>query len=401
MATYPVTHINSEMRGAPIINGNTRGNLIAAIDAWRLGFGQVTAISVTVSNGVATATLQPSQGFDLHTVIEVAGVTTPAALNGKSRVAEVSADKTVIKFPTDAPNGTATGTITIKVAGSGWDKPFSAANKAVYRSADPLGARHFYRIDETGTPAMARVRGFENMTTVDAGTGLYPTNAQINGGGYWVKSTMSDATPVRYDIVGDARFVLVAIALGYAQSSSYTGGIVRGFGDPLALSPAGDPFGACVSCNLEAPASSFQYGGFTGPTSTGSGAVYAARARSATGTARDLAVTPFVGAINGGMSGNDATLGELANQIDGRMKLSQLFLREGAGSSTSEPRSVVPGLLHVPHRGVASLVQPRDFLIGTGAFDGRILMATHVVLYPGASPDVNFIDLTGPWRVPA
>ena len=31
MATYPITHINSEMRGAPIIAGNARGNLIAVI----------------------------------------------------------------------------------------------------------------------------------------------------------------------------------------------------------------------------------------------------------------------------------------------------------------------------------------------------------------------------------
>ena len=308
MATYPVTHINSEMRGAPIITGNTRGNLIAAIDAWRLGFGQVTAIGVTVSGGVATATLQPSQGFDLHTVIEVAGATTPAALNGKSRVIEVNGDKTVIKFPTDAANGTATGTITIKVAGSGWDKPFSAANKGVYRSADVLGARHFYRIDESGGATnLARARGFENMTTVDAGTGLYPTNAQINGGGYWVKSYQADAVPIRYDIIGDSRFVMIAIAYGYSASSAYTGTVIRGFGDPIAVNPAGDTYGACISCNQYSTSVDPQYGGFNGPSSVGAGAIYAARARSATGTARDQGTKSFIG-TQGGFSGDDAFL---------------------------------------------------------------------------------------------
>lgn len=398
MATYPVTHINSEMRGAPIINGNTRGNLIAAIDAWRMGFGQVTAISVTVSNGVATATLQPSQGFDLHTVIEVAGVTTPAALNGKSRVAEVSADKTVIKFPTDAPNGTATGTITIKVAGSGWDKPFSAANKAVYRSADPLGSRHFYRIDETGTPAMARVRGFENMTTVDAGTGLYPTNAQINGGGYWSKSGAADATPVRYDIIGDSRFVMIAIAFGYSLAPEYWGEVIRGFGDPLAINPAGDVFSSCLSCNQDPSPTDAQYGGFNGPVAVGAGAIYAARSRSATGTSRDQGLKAFVG-NQVSNSGEDPFFGALTDQIDGRLKFSQSFLYDdSANSSNPVPRAVVPGILHVPVSGLAAAVQPRDYVIGTEALEGRILMALPVVYQLGGQLGVNFVDLSGPWR---
>ncbi len=399
MATYPVTHINSEMRGAPIITGNTRGNLIAAIDAWRLGFGQVTAIGVTISGGVATATLQPSQGFDLHTVIEVAGATTPAALNGKSRVIEVNGDKTVIKFPTDAANGTATGTITLKVAGSGWDKPFSAANKAVYRSPDVLGSRHFYRIDESGGATnLARARGFENMTTVDAGTGLYPTNAQINGGGYWVKSYQADAVPVRYDIIGDSRFVMIAIASAFSLGPDYKGTVFRGFGDPIAINPAGDVYSACISCSTYTSSTDSQYGGFNGPVSLGAGAIYAARSRAATGTSRDLGVKAFVGTVSG-YSGEDGFLGALSDQPDGVMKLSQTFLFDDSGqASYTTPRAVVPGLLYVPHSGVVAAVQARDYLMGTEALDGRILMALPVSISPGSYSGVHFVDLTGPWR---
>ncbi len=397
MATYPITHINSEMRGAPIIAGNARGNLIAAIDAWCTGFGLVTAIKVTVAAGVATAELQPGQGFDLHTVIEVAGAT-PAALNGKSRVIEVVGGKD-IKFPTMAPDGIATGTITIKVAGSGWTKAFTAANKAVYRSADVLGARHFYRIDESGgVTNMARVRGFENMTTVDAGTGLYPTNAQINGGGYWAKSYSADAIPVRYDIIGDSRFVMIAIASSVSQWPEYKGAALRGFGDPLPFNPAGDVFSACISCNQYTTGSDAQYGGFGGPVSAGAGAIYAARSRAATGTARDMGLKPFVGYSIGGNSGDDATLGALLDQPDGRMKLSQLFMFDDSASGSAAPRSIVPGLLHVPHTGLAAAVQPRDYLIGTEALEGRILMALPTALQAGGTTYMNFVDLTGPWR---
>lgn len=399
MATYPVTHINSEMRGAPIITGNARGNLIAAIDAWRLGFGQVTTIGVTVSGGVATATLQPSQGFDLHTVIEVAGATTPAALNGKSRVIEVNGDKTVIKFPTDAPNGTATGTITIKVAGSGWDKPFSAANKGVYRSADVLGARHFYRIDESGgVTNMARARGFENMTTVDAGTGLYPTNTQANGGGYWPKSSQANASPIRYDIVGDSRFVYISMAPGMGDLVDYNSGILRGFGDPIALNPAGDPFAACISCNQTSGASDAQLGAFDNYAQLGTGVVFSARSRAATGTAKDMGTRPFVGAV-GGFSGEDSTLGPFPDPVDGRLKFSQIFIHDDSVGNVYTPRAVLPGLLRVPQSGVLAAVQARDYVVGSGALEGRILMALRTSMYPqGYANAVSFVDLTGPWR---
>ena len=397
MATYPVTHINSEMRGAPIITGNTRGNLIAAIDAWRLGFGQVTAVSVTVTGGVATAVLQPDQGFDLHTVIEVAGAT-PAALNGKSRVTEVNAAKTEIKFPTDAPNGVATGTITIKVAGSGWNKPFSGASDAAYQSADPLSSKFLYRVTETGTVNMARLRGYETMTSLTAGTGLFPTNAQANGGGYWPKSYQADAVPVRYDIIGDSRFVMVGIAIGSSAYVDYKNVALRGFGDPIPLNPAGDAFAACLSCNQSTNATDAQYGTFGGPTSLGSGAIFAARARAGTGTSRDMSSRPYVGTA-GGTSGADGALGPFPDPVDGKIKLSQVFLYDDANATYPTARAVVPGLLYVPMSGVAAVIQPRDYLIGTGALEGRILMALPLSVSPTASQDgVGFVDLTGPWR---
>ena len=102
---YPVFYFHSDMRGAPVLNG-VRGTGIALLDAClNTGFGQVTANSVTVAGGIATASLQPGQGFSLHANIQVAGAT-PAALNGVSRVTE--ATETSIKFPTTAPDGAAT-----------------------------------------------------------------------------------------------------------------------------------------------------------------------------------------------------------------------------------------------------------------------------------------------------
>lgn len=384
----PVHYINESMRGAPQLSG-TRGTLIALLDAFLVtGFGQVTANGITVAGGVATASLQPGQGFSLHANVQVAGAT-PAALNGVSRVIE--ATETSIKFPTSAPDGVATGSITLKVAPVGWQKVYSAANKAVYRSTDVQGARHYLRVDETGTANLARVRGYEAMTTVDAGTGLYPTNTQINGGGYWSKSIQADSTPVMYDLSADSRFFKLRICpASFRDPTIYDAGCFRGFGDPVVLSPSGDVFASCLSCsNSNDPLG--LYGGFD----QGNGWQYAARAFTGTGTAVALNNMPFVGSSYY-HSGADPTMGNHPSPVDGVLRLSQRYLFEANGA----PRAVVPGLLHVPHTGLPSpSIQPRDYISGTGPLEGRVLVALPVSAYVDSGRQgMCFVDITGPWR---
>jgi hypothetical protein len=66
--------------------------------------------------------------------------------------------------------------ITIKQAGAGWSKPFSASTKAVFRPA--AGNRRFLRVvNAIGADTLAR--GYEDMTDVDTGTGPFPTVAQV------------------------------------------------------------------------------------------------------------------------------------------------------------------------------------------------------------------------------
>ncbi len=392
--SYPVHYINESMRGAPQLSG-TRGTLIALLDAFLVtGFGQVTANSVTVAGGVATASLQPSQGFSLHANVLIEGAT-PAALNGVSRVIE--ATETSIKFPTTAPDGAATGTITIKVAPVGWQKAYSAANKAVYRSTDVQGARHYLRVDETGTANLARVRAFESMTTIDAGTGLYPTNAQVNGGGYWPKSTQANASPVQYDLIADSRFFLLRVAPAYVDNPVYIAGCFRGFGDLLALKSAGDIFASCLSCGGANTASDqiSTSGGLEQPMAPGYGVAYAARSYTGVGTAIALDVKPYVGQ-SGYLSGADLTLGAHPSPIDGTLKFSQRFLHE----STTAPRAVMPGLLHVPQTNVLSSgIQPRDYIEGAGSLAGRMLIALPITAYAQSEPQgLSFVDITGPWR---
>lgn len=392
MTQPPVHYIHDAMRGAPVLSG-TRGSLIALLDAFLVtGFGQVTANSVTVAGGVATASLQPGEGFALHANVVVAGAT-PASLNGVSRVIEASA--TTIKFQTSAPDGLATGSITIRVAPVGWQKVFTAANKAVFRSSDVQGARHYLRIDETGTANMARVRGYEVMTTVDAGTGLYPTNTHVNGGGYWTKSVEASSAAVGYDLFADSRFVMLALRPGQVLGEIYKGATFRGFGDPVVLKPAGDPYASCISCS-DSAVFEYLYGGFEGQTSASFGSLYMARTLAGTGTGVRVDMRPYVGGMAPSGEDTAAGLGPFPSPVDGELKLSARYMFEPAGA----PRANIPGLLHIPQTGLlASSVQSRDFIEGAGPLAGRVLVAipTTTGVYSSVS-GVSLVDITGPWR---
>lgn len=228
MAAFPVKYINNAMRGAPVLNGQA-GTLIGVLDAFLLtGFGTVSALSVNVAGGIATAAVQAGNSFDKGCIVWVDGAT-PAALNGEQRV--LTASSTAITFFTTAPDGPATGTITIKVAPvGGWEKKYSGTNKAVYRSTDPQSSGFCLRVDDVGS-YRARVRGFEAMSDVDSGTGPFPTDAQIDGGGYWFKSMASSVAAVRYDLIADSRTIFLAVGARSHDDPSATASPLRGFGD--------------------------------------------------------------------------------------------------------------------------------------------------------------------------
>lgn len=394
---FPVKWIHSGMRGAPQISG-TAGTLIAAMDAFLLnGFGQVTALSVTVSGGIATATLNAGQSFDKHTVVLVEGTTTPAGLNGEARVLTTTSSS--ITWATSAPDGAATGVITIKVAPvGGWEKAFSASSVAVYRSTDPAGAKFCYRVEDAGT-TVARLRGFEAMTDANTGTGLFPTDAQISGGGYLQKSTAANTTAVYYHLVADSRTVLMALAPASAANATYLSAPVRGFGDMLPVAQGGDAWSAALSCTTTSTQTNSS--GAFDASSVSSQSIYMARVFGGAGGPTTATSLPAVGTVESGSSGNDGAFGALGASIDGRLWYGRRLLRNGA-TAAGPVRAEVPGLLHIPQSGVASSIPAGSVIDGAGEYAGRLLLATGNRNSGGSlatTPDgINLIDISGPWR---
>lgn len=380
----------STMPGAPVLT-RAAGSLIALLDALLVnGWGVQTATSVVVAGGVATATFATDHAAARHSVVLVVGVTGAlAGLNGEQKVTAVEPNK--IKWATTEADGTAAGTITIKMAGAGWTKPFSGTNLAAYKSASPAAHGQFLRIADT-TTEYARAVGYENMTAISTGTGLFPTTAQVSGGYYWGKNDETLGTnAVPWVFASDGRFFyLFAQACIYSTGGAGLSFTPMSFGDLVPESPSGDPYATVVTGAADA----YWWG-------TGPGYVYthytvdafvaAPRARSGVGTASRGVTLAELNLDNQGAGG---TPPQLPNPISGAIPMGRALYKD---TTTEFPRAAFPGLYWSPaicvelvtdHGTILDMPNGKSMLglfAGNGINDGSG--------YKGA-----FIDLIGPWR---
>lgn len=390
-----VKWFTSEMRGAPVINGNTPGCYINLLDTLLLptgGFGLSTALSVTVADGIATATLNAGQTFLPHAVVAVSGAT-PAALNGEARV--LTSSSTSITFATSAADGPATGTIVIKYAPVGhWEKVYQKTKTAVYQSTHPLSNGHCVRVDDTGN-TFARVRAYEGMTDVDTGVGPYPADAQMSGGGYWHKAPAASASVIRWKLFADGVVFYPSIAFYTGSNATYLASPLGGFGEPVSLRPSGDGYGCFLGVRGANPAAAA--GGLEGGVTSNlnNGAIFAPRAVSGVGSSQVLESRTYCG-DSIAISGADATLGPFPSEVDGQLKLSKRYLRQQGATA---PRAEIPGVRYIPQSGAATYLSDGDIVSGAGDLSGRKLMVVAASSSLVSAPNGAYVvDITGPWR---
>lgn len=203
---------------------------------------------------------------------------------------------------TSAPtlNGTAGSLITVldailvngygSQAAAGWAKEFSGTNKAAYRAA--TGNRMRLRVDDTGTQE-ARCIGYETMSDVDTGTGLFPTTVQLSGGMFMRKSNSADSTArpwICYASTTVFYFFSFAAQTVIGSTASTDGQIFFGDFDSYL---SGDVFNTMI-CGGSATGSVSSMGAQAASVTSGSTAVsgttglYAARAFTQIGTAIKL-----------------------------------------------------------------------------------------------------------------
>lgn len=367
------------MPGAPALRGQA-GSLIALLDAVLVdGWGSQTASTVTIADGVATATFASDHAAAVEAVVLVDGASTPAGLNGEQKVIAVEPNK--IKWATEEADGTATGTITVKMAPAGWAKVFTGTNLAVYKSADPQAHGQFLRVNDANTTA-ARVIAYENMTAVSTGTGPFPTNTQVSGGFYWGKSVTAGSFDIPWAIAADSR----AFYFNAAGTASYGGDYRSGggyfFGDLLPHSRSGDPFASLL---LGANASSWDTCGgqyiYTIDASTRA----MPRKHDGVGPAIQPDIQPYT-ALN---------LGPLPNTVNGRIAFAPLYARDT--SSQAGFRADLPGARLSLHYGTELALTTHQVFADAGS-RARINMFISSNMSSTSNFNSLAVDVTGPWR---
>lgn len=378
----------STMPGAPVLT-RAAGSLISLLDALCVdGWGLQTATSVVVSGGFATATFATDHAAAPHAVVLVAGVTgTLAGLNGEQKVTSVLANK--IKWATAEADGTAAGTITVKMAAAGWTKPFSGTNLAVYKSARSDANGQFLRVADT-TAGYARATGYETMTAVSTGTGLFPSAAQVNGGYYWGKTSMTSGTdPVPWAFASDGR-MLYLFTLTESSPSTPDYGVPFGmlFGDMVPVAASGDPFATLI------------FGVLTATDVTGYAVDYALnntspntlhatpRPSSGIGTSTRGLMMPLAGEATGAPN--------FPNPISGAISASEVYYQD---NNTLFRRARLPGILRSTGSYAENLAIPKFGVLG-GAGPQRAYLHVPASTYGGATTNFRavLVDLTGPWR---
>ena len=250
-------------------------------------------------------------------------------------------------------------------AAAGWAKSFSGTNKAAYRPG--AGTRMYLRIQDDG-PGIggareARATGYEVMTTVDAGTGPFPTAAQGVGGVAMVpvrKSDSLDNVPRPWIVFADSRTMYLLIQWG--STAVYN---TLHFGDFYSTA-TGDTY----NCSIVGKTSEVSTGAAITSESLDKLSVlnaavagsFAPRSYSGTGTSVTLS--------RHGDAKNSATvtvgIQSYPNTGDNGLYLSRITVGE---SALSNVRGSMRGLWHFCH--AAANINNLDTFSGTGALAGR------------------------------
>lgn len=241
MSGTTVMLLRSTDTGAPRLSG-TAGDITTLLDACLVnGYNSRTLTSITRSGTTATATFN-AHGYaaDGLSKIQISGAN-ETEYNGTFTITNVTTN-TFDFTVTGTPATPATGTITSVVAPLGWGKSFSGTNLAAYRSNEGTSTRLYLRVDDTGTTT-ARARGYETMTDVNTGTGLFPTDIALSGGLWISKSDLATTAARKWVLVGDG----FEFHFFYVCNSTSFDNIYRQFhfGDP-ASEMASDPYGCLI-----------------------------------------------------------------------------------------------------------------------------------------------------------
>lgn len=380
---------DSAMTGASVLSGSA-GALRSVLKACLVdGFGAGSVATLTVSAGIATATFPGAHPYRVGTVSQFAGAT-PAGLNGQKRILSI-ATNSVTFDATGVADGTATGTITHKVAAAGWQELFAGTltNVLCVKPTVPEATACVLRVADTGT-TNARVRAFESMTDASTGTGPTPLDSQLSGGLFWPKSNAANTTAQPWYLVADARGFYLAVAPAGDDRHTLL------FAGDIASLKSGDAYGYLLTGNQadQANISTVPDGCVGYSHRSARAGSYLVRAHTAIG--QSIAAQRIGAHHNGGTA--DVYAGAAGYSFGVYPNGPNNGLMTGALEIFALGiRGTLPGLLH-PVQDCSNAFATGASVEGSGDLAGRRLMAIRTGPPAGGTVGTVFIDTTGPWE---
>lgn len=350
--------------GAPQISGSSTdltGVLLACLVN---GYGDQT-VSINRAGTVATVTTPQQHGLVRLAKVTIAGADQPE-YNGEHSVTVTGANTFTFTVG-GTPTSPATGTITARLAGSGWSNPYSGGSNdiRVFRQGTPSNG-FYLRVDgSVGGGLYSRIIGYESMSDVNAGINAFPLETQVSGGLYM--QTLSGAAGARaWVVTANERMVFCHVNASNAANS--TSGQVFLFGDIDSLKP-GDIYNTILVGGTTAAGTANLFYQITSSPVTAQSGHYIARAYSQSGGALQVGKT---GAYSKGGATMGAGLMGYPNGPDNAIHISNVEITE-AGNV----RGAIPGIWYPLHNKPLSHLDTFDGAVGELA--GKTFMALNII----------------------
>ena len=400
MSSTPVRYYDSTMRGLGGIDGTPGSFLTIADKVLMNGYGEVTALNITVLNGVARVNFNPGESFREGATVRVSG-SDIVALNGDHLVSTATND--YCSWATSAPDGTTTTTVTVKGAPLGWSAVATATNKRTYKSNSPTATGHIVRFSDT-TAQYLSVNAYESMSSIDAGVNKIPAIVTYSE---WPNSQSADTIKRNWFILGDDKGFFFGINIIDTLSANSLSEVQY----PFAVYWIGEGISEDITKTNLFIVTSENQSNHAGISHYSSGTVAYVNttdtALSSTPTPHcaardylDISLSPMIrikSEVGNGQSGYHpvADYPPFPNPGNNRIFLSRMIISENQNKAR---RGVAPGIYSLSHSSIGTL-KNGSVLPSPSGFENKKLMC---ILGTGAHISqitaAHIFDMTGPWR---
>lgn len=416
-----VKWLRYDMVGAPVVQ-NSFGDMIAMFDACLVnGFNPKTITGLTRSGTVATATVGAAHGYLVDQVALVSGAD-QTEYNGEQRITAITSTTISFTVASSAVTPATGAALSVKVAPLGWQKVFTATNRAAYRSLNALSNKPYLYVNNSQSSTWVAGRGIdcvvemcESMADIDTATNRVPrdaTTTRTDGWYHWYQARGTGSKTATNQGTYNKQWVLVGDdRTFYLMSNPYNsmGRQLWGFGDFISFRP-GDLYNAFLAASENYNDDQVYSGNPFGLT----GSMYQNGVGN-NNTNGNAVQRPYHGSVGwanfslwGLASGNSGsgyyTSGfnqstGYPNTADNGMILSPRYLYE-----SGTYRGQLPGVYFTP------LQQPHPdatVIDNVNGFTGRkfLCVATDAIngsSNTGSAPSVSnarwYFDITGPWQ---